>query len=143
MRERLGARSNVPRFLLQTNRGLSIAGDGGVGPFNRTKKVVGGKAELYPAMPGADIDALMEDGAFVHEDGIMLFPGQRRTAAPDIAGEGLDFLERDHLHVLVAGNGGEFLEVQLCGPGDADFEHPGLVAPDDQRFEDLLHRHAE
>ena len=94
-------------------------------------------------MPGADIDALMEDGAFVHEDGIMLFPGQRRTAAPDIAGEGLDFLERDHLHVLVAGNGGEFLEVQLCGPGDADFEHPGLVAPDDQRFEDLLHRHAE
>ena len=77
MRERLGARSNVPRFLLQTNRGLSIAGDGGVGPFNRTKKVVGGKAELYPAMPGADIDALMEDGAFVHEDGIMFFPGQR------------------------------------------------------------------
>ena len=63
MRERLGARSNVPRFLLQTNRGLSIAGDGGVGPFNRTKKVVGGKAELYPAMPGAAVGPLLGAGA--------------------------------------------------------------------------------
>ena len=73
----------------------------------------------------------------------MLFPGQRGAAAPDIAGEGLDFLERNHFHMLVAGHGGEFLEVQLGGAGNAGFEDSGLVAPDDQRFEDLLHGHAE
>ena len=76
-------------------------------------EVLGRDAYLQAPYPGAHIDAVVEQGAFVDECGKGLFHADGRAAAADVAGQGQELLDVQHFAVLVAGNAGGGFQVHL------------------------------
>ena len=79
----------------------------------------------------------MEPGGqrFLHADG--------GAAAADVAGEGEELFDVDHLQFLVAGDAGGLLEVHLLGAGNDADDEARAVAPQHEGFEEPIDGLAE
>ena len=76
-------------------------------------------------------------------DRVILLAGEGGHTASDVAGQGLDLLERDGIDLAVAGFSGERLEVELSVAGDHREADAVPVAPGDEGLEHLLGRHPQ
>ena len=94
-------------------------------------------------MPGRDRDHVEELGRLVQEHRVRLLAGQGRHAAPDVAGQRLDLLQRHRVDLLVPGRPGQGLQVKLAVAGHDGQADAVLVATGHQRLEDLLGGHPD
>ena len=99
---------------------------------------LGRDLELETADSGADIYEVVEQGALVDEGRQGLLHSDGGTSAADVAGQGEQLADVDHLAVLVAGDAGRHLQVHLEIAGNHADEESVAVAPQYKRLEDLF-----
>jgi hypothetical protein len=126
------------------DEGFGEVGEGGVGGA----EVIGWREEdLQAALAGGDADGVVEFDGFVGEGREGLARGEDGDAAANVAGEGFDLLQGGEVEFLVAGDGGEFFEVEFGVAGEDGEEVIGFAGGDDgfgeEGFEDLFDREAD
>ena len=97
-----------------------------------------GDFQLETAKAGADVDVVVEEGAFVDEGGEGFLHADGGAAAADVAGGGQEFTDVEHLAVLVAGDLGGDLQVHFEIAGDHADEEAGAVAAQHEGLEHLF-----
>ena len=65
-------------------------------------------------------DFIVQLAGLVKESGILFLHTHGAAAATDIAGQSKQLLDRNKLHILVAGGLGSFFKAQLTAYGDAE-----------------------
>ena len=98
----------------------------------------GGEEDLHAALPGGDGDGVPELDGEVDEDGELFASAEDGDAAADVAGEGCDFLEGNHVDFAVTGEFGEGFEVEFHVAGDDGEGAAVAIAADEECFEDLF-----
>src|SRR4051812_3958203 len=107
----------------------------------RRAQVVGGsQQDLRAADARGNGDHLEELDSLVGVDRIVLLAPERRDASADVAGERLHLLQRHRVHLAIAGEPGERLEIELRSRRHHREADAVAIAADDQRLEHLLRR---
>ena len=105
---------------------------------HRLNQILRIEFELQAALSGADVDGGEQQAGVVNISGKRLLHADGGTAAADISRQGQQFLHRDKVALLVAGDfGGKFQVYFVLAGNDAD-EVAGLVAVEYQGFEYLV-----